>query len=276
MVMIVSDSVAGLGGWLAEASAAVWWSRASCGGRAESGDAEQVVGGGHQMGMQLGALEATIASTAQAAHGLHPAEDLFDPLAYPLAYRVADMTRGAAVERRAPSAPLLARAVRGDLERAACGHELTSVVALVGPEGNPPAARQLRLQHRPGAFALGVAVGRLDRELDQETVAVLHQGIGRVTQPRFLARSLLRQLRFRVGGRLMSRVAAALAVEVNRRVAGVVGRLSRSLVPGLGALERRPGLDQRAIHGEVFVRKQLQTASLRDHADEKLARHVVL
>src|ERR1700674_4290381 len=112
MVMIVSDSVAGLGGWLAEASAAVWWSRASCGGRAESGDAEQVVGGGHQMGMQLGALEATIASTAQAAHGLHPAEDLFDPLAYPLAYRVADMC---AVRRSSaePPARLSLRAMCG-------------------------------------------------------------------------------------------------------------------------------------------------------------------
>src|SRR5229473_8135152 len=111
MVMIVSDSVAGLGGWLAEASAAVWWSCASCGGRAESGDAEQVVGGGHQMGMQLGALEATIASTAQAADGLHPAEDLFDPLADPLTDGVAGMSRGAAAERGAAGATLIARDV---------------------------------------------------------------------------------------------------------------------------------------------------------------------
>src|ERR1700676_5296395 len=132
MVMIVSDSVAGLGGWLAEASAAVWWSRASCGGRAESGDAEQVVGGSHQIGMQLGALEAAIASTAQAAHGLHPAEDLFDPLAYPLADRVADMTRGAAVERGTAGTTLIARDVWSDLERAAGRDELGSVVALVG------------------------------------------------------------------------------------------------------------------------------------------------
>src|SRR5207302_8804001 len=99
MVMIVSDSLAGLGGWLAEVSAAVWWSRASCGGRAESGDSEQIVGGGHQVGMQLGAVEAAIASFAQAAHGLHPAEDLFDPLAHPLAGRVTGMPRGAAAVR---------------------------------------------------------------------------------------------------------------------------------------------------------------------------------
>jgi hypothetical protein len=71
-------------------------------GRAESGDSEQVVGGSHQISMQLSAVEAAIASTPQAAHGLHPAEDLFDPLAYPLTHRVADMTRRVALPRRSP------------------------------------------------------------------------------------------------------------------------------------------------------------------------------
>src|ERR1700719_2945402 len=74
----------------------------------------------------------------------------------------------------------------------------------------------------------------------------------------------------------MSRVAAALAVEVYRRVTWVVGRFAWGLLPELEALERRPGLEQRAIHREVFVRKQLQAAGLRHHAGEKLARHVVL
>ena len=81
--------------------------------------------------MQLGAVEAAIASTAQAAHGLHPAEDLFDPLAHPLAGRVTGMTRGAAVERGTAGTTLIARDVWGDLERAAGRDELSSVVALV-------------------------------------------------------------------------------------------------------------------------------------------------
>src|SRR5216683_5037273 len=146
------------------------WSGASCGGRAESGDAEQVVGGGHQIGMQLGALETAIASSAQAADGLHPSEDLFDPLADPLTDRVAGMTRGAAAERGAAGATLIARDVRGDLERAARRDELARVVTLVGTECNPAAARHRGLQHRAGAGALGVAVGGFNRELDQETV----------------------------------------------------------------------------------------------------------
>jgi hypothetical protein len=73
----------------------------------------------------------------------------------------------------------------------------------------------------------------------------------------------------------MGEIAAALAVEVQRRVAGVIGGLSRLLVLALEALERSPRLDQRAVHGEVFVRKQPQTARLGDHADEKLMRHGV-
>jgi hypothetical protein len=45
---------------------------------------------------------------------------------------------------------------------------------------------------------------------------------------------------------------------------------------GLKLLSDAPGLDQRAIHREAFVRKPLQAAGLRHHAGEKLARHVVL
>ena len=81
-------------------------------------------------------MEAAIACTAQATHGLHPAEDLFDPLANPLAQRVAGMSRGAEIERGAASATLIARDVRSDLERAARGDELRRVAALVGTQCN--------------------------------------------------------------------------------------------------------------------------------------------
>jgi hypothetical protein len=60
---------------LVERTAAVLCELGSCWGRAESGDSEQIVGGSHQMRIQLGAAEAAVASFAQAAHGLHPAEE---------------------------------------------------------------------------------------------------------------------------------------------------------------------------------------------------------
>jgi hypothetical protein len=92
------------------------------------------------------------------------------------------MTRGAAVDRGTAGAILIARDVRGELKRATRGDELARVVALVGTKGNPPAAGQRGLQHRACAIALGVAVSRCDPKLDQQTVAVLHQGVGRVTR----------------------------------------------------------------------------------------------
>jgi hypothetical protein len=140
-------------------------SAVSCWSGQQPCDSEQIVGGADQIGVDLYPLAATVARFTQAADGLHPAEDLLDPLAYRLTHRVAGMTRGAAVKCGAAGATLIARDVRGDLERAARRDELPGVITLVGPKCNPPAARQLRLQHRPGAFALGVAVSRFDREL---------------------------------------------------------------------------------------------------------------
>jgi hypothetical protein len=73
----------------------------------------------------------------------------------------------------------------------------------------------------------------------------------------------------------LQRVAAVFAMEVDRRVleslGGWVGSRSLRLTP----VGRRPCPHQHAINGEVFVRKQLQTAGLSDHAVEKLARHGV-
>jgi hypothetical protein len=78
---------------LAEARAVVRWSRASCGGCDESGDSKQVVGGSHQIGMQLGAVEAAITSTPQAAHVFIQPKISSTRLAYPLTHRVAYMPR---------------------------------------------------------------------------------------------------------------------------------------------------------------------------------------
>jgi hypothetical protein len=67
-----------------------------------------------------------------------------------------------------------------------------------------------------------MSIGWLDLKVDQNGVAVLHQGVGRITELRFLARALLGQQGFAVGGRLVGRVAARLVMEVNARVARVI------------------------------------------------------
>ena len=64
-----SDRSAGFSRWvrrfsLAEASAGMWWSRASCGGRAESGDAQQVIGCGDHLPTKVRAFHTPVARLA--------------------------------------------------------------------------------------------------------------------------------------------------------------------------------------------------------------------
>jgi|HubBroStandDraft_4_1064222.scaffolds.fasta_scaffold544271_1 hypothetical protein len=56
----------------------------------ESGDAQEVVGGRYQVGMHLNSLTSTIASFAQTADALHPAERFLDLFAHPLTDSVSE------------------------------------------------------------------------------------------------------------------------------------------------------------------------------------------
>jgi len=55
----------------------------SCRRRTEPGASEQIIGCGHQIGMQLDALEAAITRPAQAAEDLSQTKIILDPLADP-------------------------------------------------------------------------------------------------------------------------------------------------------------------------------------------------
>src|SRR6266542_4686695 len=73
----------------------------------EPGDAHEVVGGHDQVARQFGACHATEARATEATDRLHPAEDLLDALTKPLAQAVADVPRGATVNRTASTAGVL-------------------------------------------------------------------------------------------------------------------------------------------------------------------------
>ena len=242
---------------LAVADAARWRLDSSAG--TELCDPQEVVGRADQVGGETGPLDAPIARAPEVADRLDPAEDLLDPLAHALAHRVARPTGGAQVERRAARPPLILRHVGSDLERAAARHERRRVVALVAGHRDPARPANL-LQHLQPLLAFGPTAGLTHAQIDHQSVAILHQHAFGVTEPGLFAGALLRQPRFGIGRRLVGRVLAPFAVEVHARIARIIGRRAIAWLLALGAqaLERRPRLDQRAVHRKVFVAGQLQ------------------
>src|SRR5436305_4334639 len=85
---------------------------------------------------------------AQAGHCLGPAEGLLDAFADALRDRIAGMTGGALVDRRAAAIGVL-RNVRGDCLVAQCHHKLGTVIA--------PRLRGGRLLSAPSVTGRGVA-----------------------------------------------------------------------------------------------------------------------
>src|SRR5579864_3087953 len=81
----------------------------SCGdgSRDESGHADEVVRGGHQICRQLRQLQADEPRSSKATDGLHPSEDLLDSLAFSLADCVTSVTGGALIDGAASTAGVL-------------------------------------------------------------------------------------------------------------------------------------------------------------------------
>src|SRR5207248_5783309 len=64
-------------------------------------------------------------------------------------------------------------------------------------------------------------------------------------------------------------VLSRFPMEIYRGVAGIIGRRLRSFMLAAEALETRPGFEQRAIDGEVFVREQTRRACLCERSEER-------
>ena len=198
----------------------------SCRSRHQSRDPEQVIGGANEIGVHLHSVASPVAGFAKSTDCLHPAEALLDSFTYPLTDRVALMTRGTRIERRASRPCEILCDMRGDLEFPTRGDELAGVITFVAAQGDSTAAGQAFVGHRDRRTPLGSAVGRLDLKIDQQAVAVLRQGVGRIVKLGLLALTLARQQCLRVSGRLMSLVGPTLTVEVDRRVARIIGAVA--------------------------------------------------
>ena len=71
-------------------------------------------------------------------------------------------------------------------------------------------------------------------------------------------------------------VLSRFPMEIYRGVAGIIGRRLRSFILAAEALETRPGFEQRAIDGEMFVREQTGRACLCEDRVEERTGNVAL
>src|SRR5262245_57258757 len=170
------------------------------------------------------------------------------------------MARGASVDGAASMIRVL-RYMRRDPIRAQGRDTCPHVIGLVSPERAWMEAAQLRVveQLRHDVSLSGAcSLGQL--EVDEETMAVLHQGVAHVGQLRLEAAPLLGQTCLRIGRTLVCGVRTLLTAEVDRRIARVIGRgVRRWLVLGTEALQTGGGLNQRAVDSEVLIRQQTQS-----------------
>jgi hypothetical protein len=176
----------------------------------------QVVGGQRQG--EHPAHPPSMASLAQGAHSLEPAEGLFDPLAPGLTDNIAAMAAGPLVDRTV----LLLCNMRSNVVIAQLANELLAVIALIRPQSyDAPSQRSLPpSQPRSARPAMGLSQPGVDRK----SIAVLDLDVPQIAELGLSSLALLVQPCFAIGGRLVGGVGTALAVEVYRRIAGVIGR----------------------------------------------------
>ena len=156
--------------------------------------------------------------------------------------------------------------VRGDAKLTHAGHEAPRVVALVGAHAEAPAAPGALLAKQPQTgLTLGGPRSLRELDLDDESVAVLGEGVAGVAELGLLAIPLARQPGLRVRGGAVASVAAALAVEVDVGVTPAAAcwrLLALVLAPGPQVLERGGRLDQGAVDAEVLAGQQLMRLGL--------------
>src|SRR5438128_1747628 len=138
-----------------------------CGGGEQLADPHQVVGRTDEVRRQLRALEPSEARLPEIRDGLGPAKDLLDALSDDLADRVASVSGGASIDRRAAARSFVLRDVRGDVALAAVPDKAARVVALVASERDPLRAGEMFVDHLDRRIALGGARRGRDLDLDE-------------------------------------------------------------------------------------------------------------
>src|SRR5260221_8163806 len=173
---------------------------------------QQVVGRAHEVGVQLHPRETTSERAAQAAVGLHPAEDFLDALSLSLTDGVSGMTRRARIEPRGRAA-FDSGNVGSDVLLSQMRHEVLTVIALVAPErGGTNTLSRLASEHLFGGLGLGLD-RRAHLQVHTQTVAVLHERVSTEAELGLFAFALAQELSLVVGGGFARVVGVPLAMQ---------------------------------------------------------------
>src|SRR5262249_46002681 len=149
-----------------------------------------------------------MAGLTQAADRFEPAEDLFPPFALKLTERVSSMARSALVN----GAVLSACEMRGDPMVPHFLNQAFAVIAFFSTQPDPTPAWNLPY-HRECRLSFGAPGSLSDAAVDRQPMWILHQHMAGVAELRFLALSLARQQRFRIGSGLVGIVAPLLPLK---------------------------------------------------------------
>ena len=173
---------------------------------------------------------------AQAADGLHPAEDLFHEFSFPLTYVIARMPRG-------PTVDALPRTFCATWGVTSWTRTSATIVVLVRPDraarGGAGLQRPRRVRPPSRAQTCDKPLSIVQQHVRDTPAWLPCLCPSDATSPR---------------DRLMGVIAPPLPVEVDRGIARVLGRVALRCVQK--AFQAGPCFQLRPIHGEVFVREQ--------------------
>lgn len=152
--------------------------------------------------------------------------------------------------------------------------EVALVVGSVGAHCRRPSDAAFEHRHRGVLFGVAVGLGQLDS--DDQAVAVLAQQMTEEAELRLLLLAPAIEPRLRDGRQLVRLPTAALAPPVVARsvASATLLVLRRLLVARAVALVRSPGVEQRAVYGEVIDWEQSLAPRILDHLLEQHPRRV--
>src|SRR5882757_920175 len=236
-----------------------------------STDAHQVVGQTGQAHQLVVTSNTPQSGLAQAPDCLAPTKELLDSFAHDLTCPIAGRFKRAFTE-----AGRVVTCIDGDMRSdTLCEQRFdkaSRVITLIAT--NTLRAKTLAPlpgHQRQGRLRLSHTDRRSETHIADQAMAVIHQSVSGKAQLGLLTQRLAQQLRFRVRGAHMCVIAAPLALKIPIPT-GVRSRTSAILRSE--RFHRGPGLNQRAIDTEVFIREQLKGARFAHHRVKEFQSHL--